>query len=190
MKTKYLNDYRLDYQLSPGGGLKSVPVYIGQRFRLKLAPEALAVLKRRLAVLVVLSAALLLVLLMGTTLLVDAFSLLGISMGFSLIPLWLMARAVWVLHTAEMPTTRKKKDQITMQYPGGSWFFMIMSCITGLGLLAQMIIKPVRAVHWLYTADALALSLCSVLLFLLRKPLVMEAVPETEALEAPEEGES
>lgn len=175
---KYVSDYRLDYQLKPGGGLRGVPVYIGSYYTLKADPQEISRLKPRLAILAGLSLALLISQLFLTPFLQGGFTLLAIPMAFALIPTWLICRAVWLLHTVKLPATREKKDKISNSFPAGTLFLMVLSAAVLLGLLAQMIVFGFRLPTVLYGLDAAALALCGVLLFRRRNALEMELVPE------------
>ena len=181
---KYVKDYRLDYQLKPGGGLQGVPVYIGDYFTWK-AEEAPVVnrLKYKLALLVGLGAAALVAMLWMSSLLKDGFSLLAIPMAFALIPVFLMGRAVWLIISSKMPVTRRKKDKISNSFPAGALFFMILTAAITLGLLAQLIVMGYTLYFLIYLLVSLVAVGAAILLFCHRNRLEMEPASKSDSLD-------
>lgn len=178
---KYVKDYRLDYQLKPGGGLRGVPVYIGEYYTWKEDETAIGRLKYRLALLVAVAAAALVAMLWMSTLLKSGFSLLAIPMAFALIPLFLMARAVWLIFTSKMPATRRRKDKISNFFPAGALFFMILTAAAALGLIAQLIVMGWSLHLLIYVLVSLAAAGSAILLFSFRNRLEMEPLPQTDS---------
>lgn len=176
---KYVKDYRLDYQLKPGGGLKGVPVYIGDYFTWKSDESEIHCLKPRLAVLAGVSGAALIAMLCMTALLKGGFSLLAIPMAFALIPMFLLARAVWLLFTAKMPATRRTKDKISNMFPAGALFLMILTAAVAVGLIAQLIVLGYSLYLLLYILISLLAAASAMLLFSFRNRLEMEPVSKS-----------
>ena len=179
MRRKYAQDYRLDYKLTPRGNLKGDPVYCGKRFRYRLSEDTLRRLQTEIGILSGASLLVLFAMLLNTHVLDRDFRPIAIPIGFCSLPTVLLLIAWHTFRTAEPPLTRQQNDRVTAQIPISTLFQLILSALSLIGLVLQMILRGF-ALSWLLLAfGTLMLVALSIRLMQLSKKI------ETEEIEQP-----
>ena len=173
MGRKYADDYRLDNVLTPGGKLKTVPIYCGDWFELELSGAAAAAVKRRYLILMITAVVSLLYLLSFTNHM-DRSWYVALPAGISTIFLFFTGCAVWRLWTANGPVTREHKDKTHDRLAPMSMFSFVLALLCLAGCIYHLIAVRFGALQLLFTAFSGLYLASTFLMFHGRKALLMK----------------
>ncbi len=173
---RYAGDYRLENVLGKNGKLRTVPVYRGTYFHFSLPTEQLHRLRRKKLILLCAASLGLAVPMFLTGELMRRWYVL-LPLVLSLLP----AAGLWVsvchLFRAGEKVIREHKEQMQERFAARSAALWILAVLSLAGQLAALF-SGIGPESWPVTLCTLVVILAALLLFLGRKELRLEPLPE------------
>lgn len=138
---KYVKDFEVEYDATPGGRLKARAVYKGKFYVFTETDEIIKKTAKLFAVLIAVAwAALLVPLLFVSSAARTSYVIFPHVCLF--LPLLAMSAVTVDLWTAKPPLTREKSEHISQRAPKSAFFMLFFSGVAAIGFVVALFLKP------------------------------------------------